>query len=226
MDFTRFLEKLVPEQDGPPDLTLRKMTVGAVNANGTLDLISSGVTIPSVPKLDSVAVIVGDRVQVLTGLGTMLVLGPVGAPATRSWTPELGATTTAPTLGTGGSATGSYRREGGLAIVVCRILFGTSGVNAGSGDYRINNLPVTPASMLTPSTAYSQGSAIGDVLLRNGGGTGTSTGAFGQLATPTSAMMMAPGNSGSGGGAVGSSNPWVWVAGSQINATFIYPVAV
>jgi hypothetical protein len=59
-----------------------------------------------------------------------------------SYTPVLTATTTNPTLGTGSSATGAYARIQNLIVYNFQILFGTSGVVAGVGDYRVS-LPVT-----------------------------------------------------------------------------------
>lgn len=224
-DFTRWLSKLVPEKDGEPNLTLRKMLVATVNGDGTLDLTSSGVSIPGVPRLDSVSVIAGDRVQVLTGRGMMLVLGPVGAPATRSWTPTFTATGTPPTIGTGGTVTGSYRREGGLVIATVDVVFGSSGVNAGVGDYRFTGLPAAPSSMLTATGSTSAGSPVGNAVIRNAASAGNSTSAVAQLVSSTTFMLIAPGNSGSGGGIVGAGNPWTWTANCHIHATLIYPAA-
>jgi hypothetical protein len=59
-----------------------------------------------------------------------------------SYTPVLTASTTNPTLGTGSSATGAYARVQNLIIYNFLILFGTSGVNAGVGNYSVS-LPVT-----------------------------------------------------------------------------------
>jgi hypothetical protein len=59
-----------------------------------------------------------------------------------SYTPVLTATTTNPTLGTGSSATGAYARVQNLIVYNFQILFGSSGVNAGSGNYKVS-LPVT-----------------------------------------------------------------------------------
>lgn len=57
-----------------------------------------------------------------------------------NYTPVLQATTTDPTLGSGSLQSGRYIRDPltGLVTVQARISFGTSSVNAGSGDYRIS----------------------------------------------------------------------------------------
>lgn len=76
IDYTTLLKKLTPDRDGEPHLHLRTMTVATVNADGTVDLTTSGgVTIPDVARLESGVVSVGEHVQVLTGRGIMLVLG-------------------------------------------------------------------------------------------------------------------------------------------------------
>jgi hypothetical protein len=62
-----------------------------------------------------------------------------------SYTPVLTAATTNPTLGTGSSSTGSYARIQDLIIYRFAITFGTSGVAAGSGVYRVS-LPVTASA--------------------------------------------------------------------------------
>lgn len=61
-----------------------------------------------------------------------------------TYTPVLGASTTAPTLGTGSTATGLYQQSGlhGLVTGHCDIKAGTSGTTAGSGIYTVS-LPVT-----------------------------------------------------------------------------------
>lgn len=219
MDAYRLLSKLVPEQDGAPNLTLRKMIVAAVNSDGTLDLTTGGVTVEDVDRLSSVGVEVGDQVQVLTGRGVSLVIGATGVVAARSWTPALTASTTNPTLGTASSTSGTYWKRNGRLDGIGRIVFGTSGVNPGSGDYRIS-LPVAASSAYTASTAYSAGHPIGTALLRNGASPGTSLSAIVQLATSTTAMVILP-----GGGAMGSAGPWAWTATSQIHIALDYATA-
>lgn len=76
IDYTKLLEKIrTPKVDGEDELRLRVALVAAVNANGTVDLTLSGVTVPGVPVLDGVAPAVGATVQVLSWLGALLVLG-------------------------------------------------------------------------------------------------------------------------------------------------------
>ena len=59
-----------------------------------------------------------------------------------SYTPVLTATTTNPTLGIGSSSVGNYARVQDYIVYRFSVSFGTSGTNAGSGNYKIS-LPVT-----------------------------------------------------------------------------------
>lgn len=77
-DFTKLLARLVPVDDGEDVLKLRTGVVSSVNADGTVDVTISGLTIPNLPRLRSVSVAVGETVQVVTYRGSLLVIGPVG----------------------------------------------------------------------------------------------------------------------------------------------------
>jgi hypothetical protein len=79
IDYTRLLQKLDPQVDGEDVTRLRKGVVDAVNADGTVDLVISGIVIPGVPVLKSAVVSVDQVVQVLTSRGSLLVLGAVSA---------------------------------------------------------------------------------------------------------------------------------------------------
>lgn len=75
IDYTKLINQLDPEPDGEDSLKPRTAIVDAVNANGTLNIILSGVVVPNVPRLASVAPVVGDAVQVQVSRGSMLVIG-------------------------------------------------------------------------------------------------------------------------------------------------------
>jgi hypothetical protein len=77
IDLYQLLEKLDPQPGGEDVLRLRVGTIDAVNANGTVSLILSGLVIPGVARLDYTSLKAGDRVQVLTLRGSLLVLGRV-----------------------------------------------------------------------------------------------------------------------------------------------------
>ena len=76
-DYTKLLSKLIPEAGGE-DTALRTMVVSSVNSDGTVNLSTSGVIIPNIPRLGNAAVVVGEPVQVLTIRGSAIVLGPIG----------------------------------------------------------------------------------------------------------------------------------------------------
>lgn len=76
IDFTKLQRKLNPPPDGEDSVKLRTGVVSAANADGTVDLTMSGVTVPSVPVLDQArGLAVGANVQVLSVRGSLLVLG-------------------------------------------------------------------------------------------------------------------------------------------------------
>jgi hypothetical protein len=91
-----------------------------------------------------------DSNGLITGTGTSLG-------AWTAYTPSLTASTTNPTLGTGSTASGAYMQIGKMVRVYLRIVFGTSGTNAGSGTYSIS-LPVT-----SKATGFAEPLGSGEV---------------------------------------------------------------
>lgn len=77
IDITKLRAKLDPDPGGEDVLRFRSGVVTAVNADGTLDLLLSGVSRPSVPRLANVTAAVGDIVQIITLRGDLLVIGQV-----------------------------------------------------------------------------------------------------------------------------------------------------
>lgn len=93
----------------------------------------------------------------------------------QAWTPGLVATSTNPTLGTGSTTTGRWLQVGSLVVGHGRIKFGTSGVAAGTGAYRVE-LPVATATadaivgsgfILDSSTGGSRACALRRALVAN-----------------------------------------------------------
>jgi hypothetical protein len=67
------------------------------------------------------------------------ILGRTALPGFISFSgATLTASTTNPTLGTGGAVTMDYRRDGDECEVIAQFLFGTAGTAAGSGTYRLS----------------------------------------------------------------------------------------
>lgn len=77
LDFTRLLETLEPTPDGEKPMRHRSGVVDAVNSDGTVDVIMSGLVIPGLSVLAGASVSVGDTVQIAVWPGDMLVLGAV-----------------------------------------------------------------------------------------------------------------------------------------------------
>lgn len=84
IDLSKIKEKLNPTPDGQDVTRLRTGVVTAVNANGTVDITLSGVTMSGVPRLIGATVVVGQAVQIASYRGSLLVLGGVESSATPS----------------------------------------------------------------------------------------------------------------------------------------------
>lgn len=135
----------------------------------------------------------------------------------QTWTPALTAVTTNPTLGTGSAVAGRYAQVGKVVTAQFRITFGTSGVAAGTGGYRVS-LPVTPESTLTWFVGSywafdSSGSAstMGQIAID----AGTSVLRFFYPATWPSGTSSE----------VAATTPWTWAASDQIRGTVTYEAA-
>lgn len=72
-----------------------------------------------------------------------VVSAPTSGPIFADWVPILTASVTNPTLGTGSTVDGRYGQNGKEIQGFASITFGSSGVAAGSGEYRVV-LPVAP----------------------------------------------------------------------------------
>lgn len=79
-----------------------------------------------------------------------LIRGGSKVATAGTWTPNLIALTTNPTLGSGSSSTGYYMQIGEHVSAWMSIIWGTSGTSAGSGQYRVDNLPVTSKTAAHP----------------------------------------------------------------------------
>lgn len=131
----------------------------------------------------------------------------------ESFTPTLSASTP-PTMGTGNARNGWFAYGPGPTITYTwHILFGSSGVAAGSGNYTIS-LPVSPAA------PYGTGNtAVGTILLAD-----SSSGGF-RVGTPfISSGGTTLGAIVENSVIVGSANPWTWAAGDYLSGCISYPV--
>ena len=143
---------------------------------------------------------------------TAATMNSIGA-AWESYTPALTATITNPTLGTGSTAQGAYTRINKLVIGMAYFAFGSSGTNAGSGDYSVS-LPITSVA----SSALNRGFTW---LYDASAATGWA--AVNQISTTTTLIMYKA--TGDATIAIGSANPFAWAANDQIRVQFIYEAA-
>jgi hypothetical protein len=126
MDYTRLLNKILGERKGygPGFLTLRTMTVSAVNSDGTVDLNIGGTTIPDVSQVESLTPLsVGDHVQVLTTRGQLLVVGYVSTGYPRR---VVGQVSITPVASTPTSTTVTYPSLGGSGGISAQATANTS----------------------------------------------------------------------------------------------------
>lgn len=137
------------------------------------------------------------------------------APESYAWTsftPALTASTTSPTLGTGSADSGKYVQLGKIVVCSLAITFGTSGVAAGSGTYRIT-LPVNASA--------------GFVGLWAGQGLGydSSAGTSHQIQAAVNNASYIELWDMSANSYVTASAPWTWAASDQIKLVITYEAA-
>jgi hypothetical protein len=143
--------------------------------------------------------------------GDALNLSSLSTPF-AAYSNALTASTTNPTLGSGGSITSYYLALGKLVFFYGQVVFGTSGVNAGSGYYEIV-LPVAAKGNLGNlsmglAEGYHNSTGVVSVATVNIlGGAGSTTGVFLVNGTP---------------GLYENNNPWVWAANDTIQFSGFY----
>lgn len=105
---------------------------------------------------------------------------------------------TQPVLGTGGSAVGEWSQNGSMIDYRARIDFGSAGVVAGSGDYRIS-LPIPADSDWPPgAVGWARLADLSAAARQN---------RWAVLDGSTRLIMQD-----AGGGNVGGAVPWAWAA--------------
>jgi len=140
-------------------------------------------------------------------------LAPFFGPWSTSHTPALTAVTTNPTLGSGSSALSVYLKVGLLVIYRFSITFGTSGVNAGSGVYRVS----VPFNRNTSAGLSLIGSVIGSDVSTGARNTGTP-----RWATANTFEII---YTGTGFPAYTNAAPWTWEASDVIAGGIVYQAA-
>lgn len=151
--------------------------------------------------------------------GDILTASDIGLAAT-AWTPALTGTTTNPTLGSGGNFTqsGFYYRVGKLVYASATLRFGTAGVSAGSGDYRIS-LPVAASASLAAAGTLGGAAIIGSGIVRDNSAVSASRAVAVQLVSSTTVLMVA-----GSGDSINSAAPWAWAASDAITIGVVYPI--
>lgn len=133
-----------------------------------------------------------------------------------TYTPALTATTTNPTLGTSSSAAGTYIQVGKSVTGTAEIVFGTSGVVAGSGNYAIS-LPIAQIG-----AASSAGRVIGGGVYFDSSAASASAWYNLTLIAVSSTTVRAVIQ---GSGILGAAIPVVPAANDQIRIFFDYQAA-
>lgn len=131
-----------------------------------------------------------------------------------AWVPVLTATTTNPTLGTGGSQGGNYRASGGWCEVEGFVAFGTSGVAAGTGNYLLS-VPVAP----NPAGA---GTPLGQCRILDSSATAIGIAHLLFNTSTTVAIVMPSSTTVGGFGTVGAASPMVWAASDRLDFHMAY----
>lgn len=155
------------------------------------------------PAADTVAASTGgtermriDNAGLITGTGTSLG-------AWTAYTPTLTASTTNPTLGTGSTASGAYCQIGKVVHYRARIIFGTSGVAAGSGFYYVS-LPVASTGSLQFGFARITDSSASKVFLGHA------------VFNSSSIVAIRVQQDSTGEAAVQNGTPFTWAASDEI----------
>lgn len=151
----------------------------------------------------------GDAVN--ADLNTLDTRTPSGA--WTAYTPTLTAVTTNPTLGTGGSATGRHVRIGNLMEVHATVVFGSSGVAAGSGAYRVALPVATQAAATILGTGMLYDSSAGQMKHITA------------ILSSSTTVALYLGDAAAAAFEVTHANPWTWAANDQIWIKFSYEAA-
>lgn len=125
-----------------------------------------------------------------------------------SFVPQLTATTTNPTLGTGATQTGHYRRFGDWVDGFALFIFGT-GATAGSGEYRVSLPIASNAPQHTP---------LGGVWIFDNSATSFLVAACSTITSNSGRIIVEAGS------AVTNALPWTWAVTDHILYRFAYPV--
>jgi hypothetical protein len=131
-----------------------------------------------------------------------------------AWTPALTASAGNPTLGSGSSTQGRYFQNGKHVVGYGSIIFGSSGVAAGSGDYQIS-LPATART-----STNSDMNMMGQGYLFDSSASALRPCIFVYVSTTIVKIRLT-----SDGSVVKDNAPWVWSTGDALIFHFDYEAA-
>jgi len=142
-----------------------------------------------------------------------------------SYTPTVTAQTTSPTMGTGATATGRYKRLGHRVVGDAVIVFGSSGVAAGSGIYGLL-LPVEPANRVQP-VGIGYCFDFSDQLRFMVASAAVSPAIWASSTSKAIIVVTNVAGEGfaTGDNPVGAAVPWTWAEQDQIVLSFDYEAA-
>lgn len=188
IDYTRIIDQIMPKAGGEDVLRLRGATVDAVNSDGTVDIIISGIVVPNVVRLSNAAVTVGESVQVLVHRGLMLVLGPIAARAYKgTYSPTITGTGGNPVINGTSFLTGKWWRIGRQVTAIID-LFIDSDEDFGGSSWRITLPFSADTSFHTTGVLNATSDNIGNYKARSNTASESSAGSV-LLASATTTIF-------------------------------------
>jgi hypothetical protein len=164
IDYTKIRNKIVRPEDGQDVVRLRTGEVEAINANGTVDILLSGVVMTDLPRLEGLLLAEGDSVQLLSYRGSLLVLGSV---ASSSESPIM--MVGEPVMLTSDSATWTGTESGSLMSITVPVIIG----RLYRVDFTCNTattaqtFPITSANLEIPIMRIREDNASGNQLTQD-----------------------------------------------------------
>lgn len=134
----------------------------------------------------------------------------------NTYVPTLTASTTNPTLGSGSTQSGWWKRIDNMVRGGAFVRFGTSGVAVGSGTYFVSLPFPADSTFMLGSDSNGLGSVVGAVMLRDNSVPTGDVGSCQINAALTGVIMRV------GGGLVANGSPWVWAASDALVVEFAY----
>ena len=81
IDLSKIKQKINPKPDGQDVARMRTAIVDAVNTDGTIDILLSGIVVTQIPRLAGTTFVAGDTAQLISYRGSLLAIGVVAESA-------------------------------------------------------------------------------------------------------------------------------------------------